>query len=230
MLEQDHELGHALGTGGAHVVLTHDVQQAGTHQAGDVCRGVDCQCGDRHDIRCSAVQAHGGQQLEVHTELIQQQHAGNKARDRNAAGCEHDDGVVQPLAAVVSRDTAQRDADAQGHQHRHACQAAGHRQLAGDDLVDRAATLTQAQAQVAVQQALHVIDVLHTQRLVQAVFLGQCLLSSRTDGLFCHERAAGDQVHDKKGNRGHNEDAEDAHCDTLDDVLCHRLMPLHSYQ
>ena len=52
----------------------------------------------------------------------------------------------------------------------------------------------------------------------------------RTDGLFCHERAAGDQVHDKKGNRGHNEDAEDAHCDTLDDVLCHRLMPLHSYQ
>ena len=61
-------------------------------------------------------------------------------------------------------------------------------------------------------------------------FLGQCLLSSRTDGLFCHERAAGDQVHDKKGNRGHNEDAEDAHCDTLDDVLCHRLMPLHSYQ
>ena len=88
----------------------------------------------------------------------------------------------------------------------------------------------QAQAQVAVQQALHVIDVLHTQRLVQAVFLGQGLLSSRTDGLFCHERAAGDQVHDKKGNRGHNEDAEDAHCDTLDDVLCHRLMPLHSYQ
>ena len=48
--------------------------------------------------------------------------------------------------------------------------------------------------------------------------------------LFCHERATGDQVHDKKGNRSHNEDTEDTHCDTLDDVLCHRLMPLQSYQ
>lgn len=48
------------------------------------------------------------------------------------------------------------------------------------------------------QKALHVVDVLHTQRLIQAVLFGQSLLSSGTDGLFCHERATGDQVHDKK--------------------------------
>ena len=47
---------------------------------------------------------------------------------------------------------------------------------------------------------------------------------------YCPSNRLPADCHDKKGNRGHNEDAEDAHCDTLDDVLCHRLMPLHSYQ
>ena len=101
---------------------------------------------------------------------------------------------------------------------------------AENKLADVEHQYAQAQAQIAVQKALHIVDVLHTQRLIQAILFGQSLLSSGTDGLFCHERAAGDQVHDKKGNRSHNEDTEDTHCDTLDDVLCHRLMPLQSYQ
>ena len=230
MLEQDHELGHALCAGSAHIVLTHDVQQAGAHQTGDISRGIDGQCSDRHDIGGCAVQTNGGQHLHFHTKLVQKQHTGNKAGDRDAAGSKHDNNVIQPFTAVVSGNAAQRDAHAQSHNHCNARQTAGHRQLAGDDLVHGTAALTQAQTQIAVQKALHVVDVLHTQRLIKAILFGQSLLSSGTDGLFCHERATGNQVHDKKGNRSHNEDTEDTHCDTLDDVLCHRLMPLQSYQ
>ena len=135
VLEQDHELGNALCACGAHIVLTHNVQQAGAHQTGDISRGIDGQCGDRHDIGGCAVQTNGGQHLHVHTKLVQKQHAGNKAGDRDATGCKHDNEVIQPLTTVIGRNAAQRDAHAQSHNHCNACQTAGHRQLAGNDLV-----------------------------------------------------------------------------------------------
>ena len=93
-------------------------------------------------------------------------------------------------------------------------------------MVDGTAALFQAQAHIAVDKAVHVVEVLHTQGLVQAVFFGQSLLGCFTDGLFRHERAAWDQVHDEKGKGRDDEHAENAHCHALDDVLRHGLVPL----
>ena len=70
-------------------------------------------------------------------------------------------------------------------------------------------------------QAVHIIQILHAQRLVQTVFLGQSLLRCLADGLFRHERAARDQVHDEKGKGRNDEHTENAHCHALDDVLRH---------
>ena len=141
VLEQDLDAGNALGAGRAHVVLPHDLQQAGAHQTGDVGRGVDGQRRDRHDVGRRLIEAGGGQQLEVHAERIQQQYAGYETGDGDAAGGKHDDDVVGPFAAVVGRKAAQRDADAQRHRHSDARHLAGDGQLVGDDLVNGAPAL-----------------------------------------------------------------------------------------
>ena len=75
-------------------------------------------------------------------------------------------------------------------------------------------------------QAVHIIKVLHAEGLIEAVFFGQGLLGCFADGLFRHERAAGDQVHDEKGKGRDDEHAENAHCHALDDVLRHGFVPL----
>ncbi len=75
-------------------------------------------------------------------------------------------------------------------------------------------------------KAVHIVKVLHPQRLIQTVFLGQSLLGCLADGLFSHERTAGDQVHDEKGKGRNDEHTENAHCHALDDVLRHGLVPL----
>ena len=75
-------------------------------------------------------------------------------------------------------------------------------------------------------QAVHIIKVLHAEGLIEAVFFGQGLLGRFADGLFRHERAAGDQVHDEKGKGRDDEHAENAHCHALDDVLRHGFVPL----
>ena len=98
--------------------------------------------------------------------------------------------------------------------------------LGEDDLVDGTAALFQAQAHIAMDQAVHIIKVLHAEGLIEAVFFGQGLLGCFADGLFRHERAAGDQVHDEKGKGRDDEHAENAHCHALDDVLRHGFVPL----
>ena len=226
VLEQDLHAGNALGAGGAHVILTHDVQQTGTHQAGDVGGGVNSQRRHGHDVGRRLIQTDGGQNFQIHAEGVKQHDAGNKARDSDAAGGEDNNKVVSPFSSVIRRQTAQRNADAQGDQNGQTGGAGRHRQLGEDDLVDGTAALFQAQAHIAVDKAVHVVEVLHTQGLVQAVFFGQSLLGCFTDGLFRHERAAGDQVHDEKGKGRDDEHAENAHCHALDDVLRHGLVPL----
>ena len=149
-----------------------------------------------------------------------------EAGNGNAAGGQHNDEVIGPFAAVVRRDTAHGNAQAERHRHGNAGGAAGDGQFFGNDLVDGTAALFQAQAHIAVQQAVHIVHILHAQGLVQAVLFVQCLLGGRTDGFLGHERSAGDQVHDEEGKRRHNKDTENAHCHALDDVLRHCVVPL----
>ena len=75
MLEEDLHTGNTLGAGGAHVVLTHDVQQAGAHQAGDVGGGINRQRRHGHDVGRRFIQADGGQELQVHAEGVQKHNA-----------------------------------------------------------------------------------------------------------------------------------------------------------
>ncbi len=160
MLEQHLELGNTLCLGGAHIVLAQHIQHGGAHQPGNIGGGVEAQGKNGQNIVLPGGNAHRGQQIQLGAEEIHGHGTYDEAWYGNSAGGHHDNNIIQQLAPVQRGQTPQRNADAQSDQNRDAAQSGGYGELGEDDVLHLAAPLLQRGTEVALQQILHVGDVI----------------------------------------------------------------------
>ena len=125
---------HALGAGGADIVLAHHLEQRGTHHArrhGGIAvadRGGrpdrDRQVGDR--VLPERHIADLGQPIEQRQQRQNDQHAEPERGYGQARDRDHPHRVVDPGVAVERRDGAERDGDQHGDHARHDGDLEGH--------------------------------------------------------------------------------------------------------
>ena len=201
---------HALGAGGADVVLAHHLEQRGAHHAGGD-RGVAIadrgggpdrhgQVGDR--VLPERHVADLGQPVEQRQQRQNDQHAQPERRDGKARDRHHPHDVIDPGVAVKRRDGAEGDGDEHGDEARHQGDLEGDRHADGDLLGDRLAG-PQRLAEVEAGEAGHVVEELRVERLVepQALALG-------LDRLLGDGGAVGAQLH-HHDVAGHHTDEEE---------------------
>ena len=103
MLGNNGELGQALGAGGADVILAHNFQQAGAHQAGQVADGIAAHGDDGQDVALPAVQAEGRQYVQLKGEYIDQHGGDHERRNSNADGGNGHQQHILPFAVFQRR-------------------------------------------------------------------------------------------------------------------------------
>ena len=96
-------LGKALGAGGADVILAHNFQQAGAHQAGQVADGIAAHGDDGQDVALPAVQAEGRQYVQLKGEYINQHGGDHERRNSNADGGNGHQQHILPFAVFQRR-------------------------------------------------------------------------------------------------------------------------------
>ena len=161
MLERGDELAHALGSGGADIVLSDHVQHAGAHEAGDVAAGRQRQGDHRKHVGRSAGEAGGRYQFQFHGEQNHKRGGDHKARNRDSHRGKHPDHIVLPLLPAQRRETAKRYADHRSHHHRNGADLGGDRERLLDNIHNRLILgLHIADAEIAVQQVFQIIRVL----------------------------------------------------------------------
>ena len=225
MLEDQGAGLHALGAGRADVILVDGVQHAGAGELGNIAGVVEGQTDDRHHIAFGVRQAaaEGGQPLKLHRKGHQQQRCQHEGRHRDADGGHHAQEAVDPLAPVVGRNAAQRDADDHcQHKGIYAkLERKGELALMEDDPGDACALLhLQRGAQISLQIAFDVVEKLHVQGLVQPV-LGVGAGDHLRRGLFRQKGAARDRVHQQEGDTHDEQQRQERHHDALYDISCH---------
>ena len=103
MLGNNGELGQALGAGGADVILAHNFQQTGAHQAGQVADGIAAHSDDGQDVALPAVQAEGRQYVQLKGEYINQHGGDHERRNGNADGGNGHQQHILPFAVFQRR-------------------------------------------------------------------------------------------------------------------------------
>lgn len=221
MLGNNGELGQALGAGGADVILAHNFQQAGAHQAGQVADGIAAHGDDGQDVALPAVQAEGRQYVQLKGEYINQHGGDHERRNGNADGGNGHQQHILPFAVFQRGQYAHGDG---GKQHKHQgdkAQLGGYRRTSGNKIVDGFAGIFIGRAEIAMQQAAQIFDKLHRHGLVQAVLGFHGLGNLFRHALGVGERATGNGVHQGEGDQNNHEHGNDHGSDALQDKFNH---------
>ena len=189
---------HALGAGGADVVLSQHVEHAGFGQTGDIGHGIERQRDHRQHVVGIAGRPHA-HPLQLQAEDQQQNGGQNEAGHRNKQRGHKDDHAVRPAAAAERRHRSQHQPDDERQQGRHAAQRGGYRERFGDHVRNLTSRL-ERNAEIAVRQVAQVDQELFPHWLIQMEALHQHGFHRRVLGLFTGKRPAGDGVHGKKGD------------------------------
>ena len=141
--------------------------------------------------------------------------------DRHAEDGDEDHQVIRPLAALDAGEDAEAYAQHQADRAGRKAQRAGDGKARGDHVVDRAVLVLKGDAEVSVQQVVHVGEVLLDLRLVQAVLGLHVRADFRQDHLFVGKRIARDGLHQDERRRQDDPQRQDGDQQTLDDVFDH---------
>ena len=126
--------------------------------------------------------------------------------------------MIRPLVTVQSGYTAKYNAEDQSYDNCHQSQLCGHCETCADGQRDVTAVL-ERNAEITVQNVLHIINKLYANRLVEPVSLVQYLHNRFRFRLFAVERSAGDRVHGEERNEADQEHGNHCQYDSLYDVL-----------
>ena len=133
--------------------------------------------------------------------------------------------MIRPLVAVQRGDAAEHDTKHQCDDHRDQTDFGGDREGFADRLRNVAAIL-QRDAEIAMQDVLHVIDELHMNRLVQTISCIQRRDDFRGLRLLSIERSARDRVHHEEGDEADQKHGDGCQQNAFYNVLCHLFLPL----
>ena len=121
--------------------------------------------------------------------------------------------------ALQSGETSEHNAEDQSDDNRHQTKLCRDRERLTNRFCDAAPRL-QGYTEVSMEKVLHIIDKLHTDRLVESVTLVQRVHDCLCFCLFTVERPAGDCVHGEKGDKADQEQCDNSQQDSLHDILC----------
>ena len=213
MAEDDLKIADALGLGGTNVTLPQHIEHRGSGQTGNVGHWIERERDDRQNQplgRCSI----GREYVPFDGKYHQQQRAHNKGRHRDKGGRDDHDDLVDQTVAPQRRDRAQHHADDQGQKSGNNSEPGRGLQPVANNIDDHTPALLKRGAEIKLRQNIAEIgDILLEEGLVESVFGLERRLSGLGNGLLAHERAAGNGMHDKKGDRDDDPDRQQRQAD-----------------
>ena len=221
-----HALGHALGAGGAHIILLQHLEHEGAREPGQIGRGRDGEDQHRQHRPIEAAPARDRQHAELDAQEIDQKGGEREIRDRQAGHQEQDDGGIGPAVAVdggaAAREGAERERDGERRQRQHRADREPVRQHLDHRRVDEA----EREPEIALRHMGHIGEELPPQRLVEPVLgaqprrqlgVGRMVAQHDRDRIARQRLQGRERQHDGDRQDRHQAeqaaDQEDRHCE-----------------
>ena len=227
MANHDHRLAQTFGSRGAYVVLTYDLEHAGTSQAGNDARVGKSQRESGQPDRADAAVPPRPADLEVERALREvvepdAENQDEKGRDHEVRHAVTDhrrraQHVVHPGVLSDRSDHAEGHPDADGKDQSHEPDLGADRHLTQHDRGDGNAAVDERLAQIAMDHAGKEVDVLDPQRPVKPVVM-ECLLVLITVQVLAEQGVAWEAVDAQKHQRGDTQHGEHDQHQALPDI------------
>ena len=210
MLKDDAALGKALCLSGLDVILTENVQHAGTHQTGDCCERTEAECDNRENVAVEAFPAgnsentHARCLIHLEAEEVLQNRGHNERRNGNTEQCNNHGNCVGCLAALNGCKCAEEYAADEGDANGTDTDVKRNGKCFGDHQCDRT-VIGKGNAKVALHNITDINKELLPYGLIKTVFRIKRFHLCRGKLLFTGERVARKKLHHEKCDRDQQE-------------------------
>src|SRR5450830_264970 len=204
------------------VLLAQDLEHGRAHKTCYECYRIPCQRKGGKDNLFYGTPASGRHEVQSQGKDEHEQYRHDEVGNGYAQERDEHHEIVLPAVLPECTPDAQRNADADGKNHRHHSQCSRHRKSIIDDVVDSTVRVLETGTEVTPQKVLHVVDILLPERVVQVIADLEVLDDLSWQLLFAGEGPRWKQAHHEEGSGCDNEDDKNHREHTLQNELKHK--------